>query len=182
MAMRRWLAFGCIWVAACGGGDEGISSHAEAAQVVAELTVVAYEGLLAGIGGEVVDGVVTVPCSAGGTLAATVAPAADGKHDATFAACTRGGNAFTGMLRASFGSSGGAFTLGYSGELVSAGPVGATLTFTDVSEMVMFMGGRSFTMRLDGTVVTDDAGGRRTWTFDDRSYAYDDATGEVTEL
>jgi len=177
--MRRALV-GLLAVAACGGGDEGISTELEAAQLIGEVTMVAYEGLLAGIGGEEVDGVITVPCSEGGTLAATVQPGGDGRNQATFTSCTGGGNVFTGSLRASF-SAGPPFMLAYNGALSSTGTVTATLNFPDMVERVSFIPAtRNFTMRLTGTVNTQDSGGSHSFTFADAAFAYDDATGKVT--
>jgi hypothetical protein len=179
MAMRRALV--CLLAAAGCGGDEGISTEIEVAQLVAEVTVVAYEGLLAGIGGEEVNGVITVPCSESGTLAATVDADGEGRRMATFTSCSRGGNAFSGSLNASFGVTGtGAFMLGYSGALTAAGTVTATLSFPDMMESVTFTAARNFTMRLTGTVTVEDAGGVHGFTFADDAFAYDDATGMVT--
>jgi hypothetical protein len=184
--MRRLFAITSLCASlatACGGSAEGISSRTEVAQAIAELTLLAYEVRLVGIDGDIVDGVVTVPCPQGGTIAATLLPVAAGRHRATFTGCSHGENVFDGTLLVILDESGGAYTLTISGELAASGHREVSFIFTDFSEVVTFAGAsRSFTMVLSGRVETRDAAGVRSWDFAGESYAYDESTGKVAPI
>jgi hypothetical protein len=169
--------------AGCGSdGGSAISSASAAAQVIGELTALAYESLLSNFTNNASNGTISGACDKGGMI--TVVKMADpaGRHATTLAQCSSGRDRFDGSLNVSIDIAGGAYTLRYSGTVTSSGAVDSTLDFDDFTEVIVFDSGQdshSFTMTLTGTVTTRDAGGAHSWSFTNQPFHYESGNGQV---
>jgi hypothetical protein len=181
MSRRSLIVLGAL--AGCSGDrPSGISSPGAAAQLIGELTAVAYQSLLSNFTNNASDGTISGACDKGGMI--TVVKMADqtGRHATTIAMCNGGRDRFDGSLEVSIDIAGNAYTLKYSGNVSSSGAVAATLAFDDFTEVIVFDSGQdshSFTMTLTGTVTTKDAGGTHSWSFTNQPFHYESGNGQV---
>jgi hypothetical protein len=174
----RWslgAAAGALLMAGCSASGR-LTTKGDVAQVVGEMTAVAYQALIVGAVARSSEAQISVDCPQGGSTRVARLPDADGHRSFTFVLCNNGRNRFDGSVSARLTSESDVTSLTYSGQLTSAGKSNGTLRFEDFLQKIKFSPGDDahlFTMTLTGRMRTIDARGERTWTFDSQSYGYD---------
>jgi hypothetical protein len=182
----RIALIACVAVAltACGPHQPGVKSSGDTAQLIAEVTSTAYDALLDGFNSQGGEGMLSGHCTRGGDINVPVSSDSTSTRTATLTGCTNGINTFDGVMHVKLSSTNGVLTLNYDGTLSTSGRATTQLTFqASFTEQVEFDAGdeeHSFKMTLDGTVGSDDSGGKQTWPFSMSKFHYDGHTRTAT--
>jgi hypothetical protein len=175
---------GALALAGC--STEGrLTSKADVAQILGEMTDQAYQAMIFSAGARSSESQVSVDCPDGGSTRVARVPDANGRSSFTFLLCNTGRNRFDGSVSAKLTSDLNVTLLTFSGQLSSAGKKNGTLQFEDFLQKVYFSpsdDSHPFTMTLTGKMVTTDSRGQRTWMFDSQSYGYDRIHALATPL
>jgi len=175
--MKHWgvlTTVGMLLFTGCSAGR--LNNKTAVAQVLGEMTYVAYQTLLLAGSARSGEAQFSVDCPEGGSTRIARTPDARGRSSFTFELCNNGRNRFDGSLTAHLKSDSNVTSLTYSGQLTSVGKHNGTLRFDDFFQKLTILPGDEdhlFTMTLTGKMLTIDSSGQRTWSFDSQSYGYD---------